>query len=65
MAGSKHWLVELVCDSVWPEDPDTAALFIDRNKIDDDLLTQALEDSGVYEPDVVMAAVFDQAYKER
>lgn len=65
MAGSTQWLVELVCDSVWPEDPDTAALFIDRGKLDAELLTQALEDSGVYEPDVVMAAVFDQAYKER
>ena len=65
MAGSKRWLVELVCESVWPEDPEAAEMFIDPNKLDEETLTQALQDSGVYDPDVVMAAVFDQAYKER
>ena len=65
MAGSKHWLVEMICESVWPEDPDTARMFVDANKIDDDLLEQALRDSNVYDPDVVLAAMFDQVYKER
>ena len=65
MAGSKHWLVEMICESVWPTDPDTARMFVDANKIDDDLLDQALRDSNVYDPDVVLAAMFDQVYKER
>ena len=65
MAGSKQWLVELICESVYPEDPDTAGMFLDRNRLDEELLTQALQDSGVYDPDVVMAYVFDAAYKER
>lgn len=65
MAGSKHWLVEMICESVWPEDPDTARMFVDTNKIDDDLLDQALRDSNVYDPDAVLAAMFDQVYKER
>ena len=39
--------------------------FLDRNRLDEELLTQALQDSGVYDPDVVMAYVFDAAYKER
>lgn len=65
MAGSTHWLVELMCESVWPEDPEAAAMFVDRNKLSEELLTQALQDSGVYDPDVVMASVFDQVYKER
>jgi hypothetical protein len=64
MAGSTQWLIELICESVWPEDPDTAAAFIDRNKLSEELLAQALQDSGVYDPDVVLASVFDQAYKE-
>lgn len=64
MAGSTQWLVELMCESVWPEDPDQAMHFIDRKKLTEDLLTQALQDSGVYDPDVVMASVFDSAYKE-
>lgn len=65
MAGSTHWLIEMMCESVYPEDPDAAAMFIDRNKLSEDVLTQALQDSGVYDPDVVMAAVFDQVYKEK
>lgn len=65
MSGSKHWLIEMMCESVWPEDPDTARLFIDPNKIDEELLAQALRDSNVYDPDVVMAAMYDQIYKER
>lgn len=64
MAGSKQWLIEMMCESVWPEDPDTAAQFIDRNKIDDDILDQALKDSAAYDPDVVMAYMFDSVYKE-
>ena len=63
MVGSKQWLVELMCESVWPEDPDTAALFIDTGKLTDDLLNRALRDNDVYDPDVVMADMFDQAYK--
>ena len=65
MAGSKQWLVELLCESVWPEDPEMAESLIDRNKLDETTLTQALEYSGVYDPDVVMATMFDQVYKER
>ena len=38
--------------------------FIDRNKIDDDILDQALKDSAAYDPDVVMAYMFDSVYKE-
>lgn len=63
MVGSKQWLVELMCESVWPEDPDAAALFIDTSKLTDDLLQRALRDNDVYDPDVVMADMFDQAYK--
>ena len=65
MAGSKRWLVELMCESVWPEDPEAAEMFVDTNKLDETTLTQALQDSGVYDPDVVMAEMFDIAYKER
>lgn len=65
MAGSKQWLVEIMCASVWPEDPELAEQFIDRNKLDEALLTVALQQSDAYDPDVVMATVFDQVYKER
>jgi len=65
MSGQRSWLIEMVCESVWPDDPDTARLFIDPNKLDEDLLEQALRDSHVYDPDVVMAAMYDQIYRDR
>lgn len=63
MAGSKQWLIEIMCASVWPDDPEMAEQFVDRNKLDEGLLTVALQQSDVYDPDVVMATVFDQVYK--
>lgn len=61
-AGSKQWLIELMCESVWPEDPEMAERLIDRNKIDERVLTAALKDSTTYDPSVVLATIFDQAY---
>jgi hypothetical protein len=61
-AGSKQWLIELMCESVWPEDPEMAERLIDRNKIDEALLANALKISTTYDPDVILATIFDQAY---
>ena len=64
MAGSKQWLIELLCESVYPEDPEMAEHFIDRNKLDEQTLTQALQHSTVFDPDTVLAEIFDIAYKQ-
>ena len=64
MAGSKQWLIELLCESVYPEDPEMAAHFIDRNKLDEETLTLALQHSTVFDPDTVLAEIFDAAYKQ-
>jgi hypothetical protein len=64
MAGSKQWLIELLCESVYPEDPEMAEHFIDRNKLDEETLTLALQHSTVFDPDTVLAEIFDMAYKE-
>lgn len=61
-AGSKQWLIELMCESVWPEDPEMAERMIDRNKIDEQVLATALKDCATYDPSVVLATIFDQAY---
>ena len=64
--GRTRYLVDLVCESVWPEDPEIAEHFIDRDKLCDvEFLMQAARDAEVYSPDVVMASMFDQAYRER
>jgi hypothetical protein len=64
MAGSKQWLIEMLCESVYPEDPEMAEHFIDRSKLDETVLTQALQHSTVFDPDTVLAEIFDMAYKE-
>jgi hypothetical protein len=61
-AGSKQWLIELMCESVWPEDPEMAERLIDRNKIDEAVLAEALKASTTYEASVILATIFDQAY---
>ena len=61
-AGSKQWLIELMCESVWPEDPELAERLIDRNKIDEALLAHALKISATYDPAAVLAEIFDQSY---
>jgi hypothetical protein len=61
-AGSKQWLIELMCESVWPEDPEMAERLIDRNKIDEAVLAHALKISVTYDPDAVLAEIFDQSY---
>jgi hypothetical protein len=61
-AGSKQWLIELMCESVWPEDPEMAERLIDRNKIDEQVLATALKHSATYDPTAVLAEIFDQSY---
>jgi len=61
-AGSKQWLIELMCESVWPEDPEMAERLIDRNKLDEAALDEALKASTTYDASVILATLFDQAY---
>jgi hypothetical protein len=61
-AGSKQWLIELMCESVWPEDPEMAERLIDRNKINEAVLTEALKNSATYDPTAVLATIFDHSY---
>jgi hypothetical protein len=62
MAGSKQWLVALMCESVYPEDPELAERFIDRGKLSEKVLDEALSNMTVLDPDAVLADVFDRAY---
>lgn len=62
--GDKQWLVEMLAESVYPEDPQMAMRFIDRKRLTDDMLTASLDDAEVFDPDVVMCYMFDQVHKE-
>ena len=63
MAGNKQWLVELLTESVYPEDPEMAEMFIDRKKLDGQVLAEALDNCKTYDPDTVLCCMFDQVYK--
>lgn len=61
--GDKQWLVELMAECVYPDDPAMAIKFIDRKKITDEFLEVALEDVDAFDPDTVMCYMFDQVHK--
>ena len=60
--GDFEWLLELMAESVYPEDMDLAVRFIDKRKLTFDLLADALEMLDSADPDAVMATLFDSAY---
>ena len=63
MAGNKQWLIELMAETVYPEDPETVEMFIDRRKLDGLVLAEALDNCKTYDPDTVLCCIFDQVYK--
>ena len=63
MAGNKQWLIELMAETVYPEDPETVEMFIDRKKLDGHVLAEALDNCKTYDPDTVLCCIFDQVYK--
>jgi hypothetical protein len=47
---------------VYPEDPGMARKFIDRNRMTDAVLDEAIEMVGIYDVETVLSTVFDAAY---
>jgi hypothetical protein len=63
-AGFMDYLIELMCDSVYPEDPDLARKFINPKDLTEELLTQAMEWSDTYDVDTVLSSLFDASHIE-
>jgi len=61
-AGHPNWLIEMMAESVYPEDPGMARKFIDRNRMTDAVLDEAIEMVGIYDVETVLSTVFDAAY---
>jgi hypothetical protein len=53
----------MIAESVYPEDPEMALPSLDRNRLTEKVLAQALQDLRVYDPDVVLCSLFDQIYR--
>ena len=61
-AGYPNGLIEMMAESVYPEDPGMARKFIDRNRMTDAVLDEAIEMVGTYDVETVLSTVFDAAY---
>jgi hypothetical protein len=57
-------LVEMMSKSVYPEEPELAVKFIDRNKLTDEAITMALGMCGHNDVDSILCTLFDMAYAE-
>lgn len=64
MCGNKDFLVELMCDAVYPEDPDMARRFVNPKSLTDLVLDEALDWARTYDPETVLAALYETAHCE-
>jgi hypothetical protein len=62
MVGIPQDLIDLMCDSVYPEDPRMAKQFISAKKLTDELLDELLLQANVYDTDTVLCTLFDNLY---
>lgn len=60
--GDYDWLLEMMAESVYPEDMDLAVRFIDKRKLTFNVLDDALYMLESNDPDAVLATLFDEAY---
>lgn len=60
--GFPNGLIEMMAESVYPEDPGMARKFIDRNRMTDAVLDEAIEMVGICDVETVLSTVFDAAY---
>jgi len=65
LAGYPGYLVELICESVYPEEPELAKRYISYRKLrDETVLRDHLANLHTYGADSVLASLFDEAYAE-
>jgi hypothetical protein len=62
--GYKDFLIDLMCESVYPEDPDLARRFISKKDLTPQLLADAMLWSDTYGVDTILASLFDATHCE-
>jgi hypothetical protein len=60
--GFTRSLIELMSESVYPEDPHAAQKFINRNKLTEDVITMAMGMVGYNNTNDILCTLFDMAY---
>jgi len=65
LVGYPGYLAELICESVYPEDPELARRYIRTSKLrEKEVLDDALHMLKTYDAGTVLATLFDSAYAE-
>ena len=65
LAGYPGYLAELICESVYPEEPELARRYISTRKLRDErVLRESLANLHTYGAGSVLASLFDEAYAE-
>ena len=63
-AGMPTCLLEMIAESVYPEDPDMALKFLNRKMLTEDLLDEAMRMSRTYDANTVLCTLFDAIHTE-
>ena len=64
MVGMPDFLIDMMAESVYPDDINLAKNFINDRALTKDVLDKAMKMTKTYDPDTVLATVFDMVYKE-
>lgn len=57
-------LIDLMCESVYPEDPHLASRFVNPRLLTEEVLEEALHNARTYAPDTVLCMLFDAVHCE-
>ena len=62
LVGRPDELIDMMCESVYPEDPLLAKRYINVNKLTDETLEHMLKQANTYDTDTVLCTLYDQIY---
>ena len=62
MVGRPDELLDMMCESVYPEDPKLALRYINVSKMTDEVLESMLKAANTYDSDTVLCTLFDHIY---
>ena len=55
-------LIDLMCDSVYPEDPHLARRYVSAKKLTDEVLDEVMKQVTVYDTDTILCSLYDTLY---
>lgn len=62
MVGIPDDLIDLMCDAVYPEDPQLARRYVSAKKLTDEVLEEVMKQTSVYDIDTILCTLYDTLY---